>query len=111
MRRGDRCFFYHSNIGLEIVGIVEVVREAYPDPTAEKGPWVCVDVVARQALPTPVTLKQIKATPALAEMPLVASFRLSVQPVPKPDWDLVCAMGGLDEGKPTPRGRRSKSTS
>lgn len=95
MRRGDFCFFYHSNIGLEIVGIVEVVREAYPDPTAEKGPWVCVDMVAREALPVPVSLKTIKATPALAEMPLITSFRLSVQPVPEEHWRLVCQMGGL----------------
>jgi predicted RNA-binding protein with PUA-like domain len=96
MKRGDRGFFYHSNEGLEIVGLVEVVREAYPDPTADPGsPWVVVDVAAREALPTPVPLAAIKAEPRLAEMALVRMSRLSVQPVTDAEWALVCAMGGL----------------
>ncbi|MGL5114657.1 MAG: EVE domain-containing protein [Beijerinckiaceae bacterium] len=96
MRVGDRGFFYHSNEGLEIVGIVEVIREAYPDPTAEPGePWVVVDLKAVEAFPRPVSLKEIKATPALAKMSLVASMRLSVQPVTDEEWALVRRMGGF----------------
>lgn len=96
MRLGDRGFFYHSNEGLEIVGIVEVIREAYPDPTAEPGePWVVVDLKAVQALPRPVSLAEVKATPALAKMSLVTSMRLSVQPVTDEEWALVCKMGGM----------------
>jgi predicted RNA-binding protein with PUA-like domain len=96
MRIGDQGFFYHSNEGLEIVGIVEVIREAYPDPTAEPGsPWVVVDVKAMKPLPRPVSLAEVKATPALAGMSLVTSMRLSVQPVTEAEWGLVCKMGGL----------------
>jgi predicted RNA-binding protein with PUA-like domain len=96
MKKGDQGFFYHSNEGLEIVGIVEVIREAYPDPAAEAGePWVLVDVKAVQALPKPVSLKQVKATPALAKMSLVTSMRLSVQPVTAAEWEMVCKMGGV----------------
>ncbi|MGL4729584.1 MAG: EVE domain-containing protein [Bosea sp. (in: a-proteobacteria)] len=96
MRLGDQGFFYHSNEGLEIVGIVEVIREAYPDPTAEPGdPWVVVDLKAAKALPRAVSLAEIKATPALAKMSLVTSMRLSVQPVTVEEWALVCKMGGL----------------
>jgi predicted RNA-binding protein with PUA-like domain len=96
MKKGDQGFFYHSNEGLEIVGIVEVIREAYPDPAAEPGePWVLVDVKAVKALPQPVSLKQVKATPALAKMSLVTSMRLSVQPVTEAEWQMVCRMGGV----------------
>ena len=96
MKRGDRGFFYHSNEGKEIVGIVEVIREAYPDPTAEAGePWVVVDVKAVKPLKTPVTLAQVKAEPRLAKMSLVTSMRLSVQPVTDAEWDLILEMGGL----------------
>jgi predicted RNA-binding protein with PUA-like domain len=96
MRNGDQGFFYHSNEGLEIVGIVEVIREAYPDPTAEPGePWVVVDLKAVKAMPKPVSLQQVKATPALAKMSLVTSMRLSVQPVTDQEWALICKMGGL----------------
>jgi predicted RNA-binding protein with PUA-like domain len=95
MRKGDQGFFYHSNEGLEIVGIVEVIREAYPDPTAEAGePWVVVDLKAVKPLPKPVSLQQVKATPALAKMSLVTSMRLSVQPVTDQEWALICKMGG-----------------
>ena len=75
MRRGDRAFFYHSNIGKEIVGVVEVVREAYPDPTDASERWVCVDVSAVGPMPQPVTLAAIKADPALADIALVAACR------------------------------------
>jgi predicted RNA-binding protein with PUA-like domain len=96
MRLGDSGFFYHSNDGKEIVGIVEVIREAYPDPSAEPGsPWVMVDVKAVAPLPKPVTLMQVKSEPRLAQMALVKSMRLSVQPVTEVEWDIVCAMAGL----------------
>ncbi|MGL4437750.1 MAG: EVE domain-containing protein [Bosea sp. (in: a-proteobacteria)] len=96
MRLGDQGFFYHSNEGLEIVGIVEVIREAYPDPTAGPGePWVVVDVKALKPFPRPVSLAEVKATSALAKMSLVTSMRLSVQPVTDDEWTLVCKLGGL----------------
>jgi predicted RNA-binding protein with PUA-like domain len=96
MKKGDRGFFYHSNIGKEIVGIVEIVREHFPDPTAEAGsPWVVVQVRAVEAMPQPVTLAAIKAEPKLANMALLKQSRLSVQPVTEAEWALVCRMGGL----------------
>ncbi|WP_428378079.1 EVE domain-containing protein [Lichenicoccus sp.] len=94
MRRNDRAFFYHSNLGREIVGVVEVVREAYPDPTREAGDWVCVDMQAISAFPKPVTLAQIKAESALADIALVRQSRLSVVPVGAEHWRLLCRMGG-----------------
>ena len=95
MRKGDLAFFYHSNIGKEIVGVVEVVREAYPDPTAESGPWVCVDLKARAPFPRPVTLVTIKADKALADMALVRLSRLSVGGVSPAEWAHICKLGGL----------------
>ena len=89
MRLGDQAFFYHSNTGKAVVGVVEVVREAYPDPTAEAGPWVCVDLRALHPLPAPVTLQQIKAHPELTEMALRKLSRLSVSPVREHEWDHV----------------------
>ncbi|ACI52668.1 protein of unknown function DUF55 [Gluconacetobacter diazotrophicus PA1 5] len=94
MARGDRAFFYHSNIGKEIVGVVEIVREAYPDPTAESGAWVCVDVRAVGPMPHPVTLAAIKADPDLADLALVRQSRLSVVPVSDTQWGHLCRMGG-----------------
>jgi predicted RNA-binding protein with PUA-like domain len=95
MKKGDRGFFYHSNEGKEIVGIVEVIREAYPDHTAEPGsPWVMVDIRAVKPLKRPVTLAQVKAEPRLAKMALVTSMRLSVQPVTDAEWAVVLEMGG-----------------
>ena len=95
MQLGDKGFFYHSNQGLEIVGIVEVCALAHPDSSTDDPRWDCVDIRAVRALPKPVTLKQVKATPDLAQMSLVTSMRLSVQPVTQAEWDLVCKMGGL----------------
>jgi predicted RNA-binding protein with PUA-like domain len=95
MKKGDRAFFYHSNVGKEIVGIVEVIKEAYPDPTAKGEPWVVVDVKAIEALPKPVTLAAVKAEKKLKDMALVKYGRLSVQPVTDTEWKLVCKMGGL----------------
>lgn len=98
MRRGDLAFFYHSNIGKEVVGIVQVVREAYPDPSiepGEKGDWVCVDMKAVKPLKTPVTLAQLKADPAFAELALIRQSRLSVMPITDEFWAAICALGGV----------------
>jgi predicted RNA-binding protein with PUA-like domain len=97
MRLADRCFFYHSNEGLAVVGIAEVIALAHPDPEDTTGKWECVDVRAVTALPRPVALGDVKANPRLAKMSLVTSFRLSVQPVTAAEWAEVCRMGGLDE--------------
>ena len=94
MRQGDRAFFYHSNQGKEIVGVVEVAREAYPDPTADKGDWVCVDMKAVGPMPKPITLAAVKADPALADLALVRQSRLSVQPVSDVHWTYLCKLGG-----------------
>ena len=94
MRVGDRAFFYHSNIGKEIVGVVEVAREAYPDPTAEGGDWVCVDMRAVGPMPVPVTLARIKADPALEGLLLIRQSRLSVVPVSEAHWAHICRLGG-----------------
>ena len=95
MKKGDQAFFYHSNEGKEVVGIVEVIKEHYPDPEDESGKFVMVDFKAVKPLKVPVTLAQVKATPALAKMSLVTSMRLSVQPVTDAEWKLVCKIGGL----------------
>lgn len=95
MRCGDQAFFYHSNTGRAVVGIVTVVREAYPDPTDPTGRFVCVDVTADRALPHPVTLAEIKTRPDLAAMALLKQARLSVMPVTEAAWAAVCRMGGL----------------
>ena len=81
MKKGDRAFYYHSNEGKDIVGIAEVIREAYPDPTDKTGKFVCVDIKADKPLKTPVTMAAIKADKRLADMALVKYSRLSVQPV------------------------------
>ncbi|MFT8718975.1 EVE domain-containing protein [Acetobacter sp.] len=94
MKKGDLAFFYHSNQGREIVGVVEIAREAYPDPTAESGPWVCVDVKAVGPMPRAVTLAEMKATPDLADLALIRQSRLSVVPVSAEHWKRVCEMGG-----------------
>ena len=94
MAKGDLAFFYHSNVGKQIVGIVEVQREAYPDPTATSGNWVCVDMKSVRPLPKPVTLLAIKADPEFADSLLVRRSRLSVMPISKPHWDKICRMGG-----------------
>ena len=95
MKKGDLAFFYHSNVGKEIVGIAEVVRESYPDSTAKAGePWVVVDFPAREPLQTPVTLDAIKREPKLKDMALVKLSRLSARPVTAAEWKIVCKMGG-----------------
>jgi predicted RNA-binding protein with PUA-like domain len=95
MQLGDLCFFYHSNEGKEVVGICEVIALAHPDPTDDTGKWQCVDVRAVEPMPQPVTLAEVKTNPKLADMALVKSFRLSVQPVTEAEWREVCRMGGL----------------
>ena len=97
MKIGDLGFFYHSNIGKEVVGIVEVCAEIHPDSTTDDPRWECVDVKAVRDLPKPVTLADVKAEPQLAQMSLVTSMRLSVQPVTEDEWKRVCEMGGLAE--------------
>lgn len=92
MTIGDRAFFYHSNEGKEIVGIVEVVGEYHPDPTDESGKFGMVDFKAVEPVKNPVTLAQIKDTPALKDMALLKQSRLSVSPVTKQEWDLILKM-------------------
>ncbi len=96
MEIGDRGFFYHSNIGKEIVGIVEVIATSHPDSTTDDERWDCVDIKAIKPLKTPVTLEMVKADERLQDMALVKSMRLSVQPVTEDEWEIVCALGGLD---------------
>ena len=96
MKIGDLGFFYHSNIGKEVVGVCEVSALSHPDLTDDTGKWECVDVRAVRGLPTPVTLVAAKHNPRLAEMALVTSTRLSVQPVTPAEWAEVCRMAGLD---------------
>jgi predicted RNA-binding protein with PUA-like domain len=95
MKKGDLAFFYHSNDGKAIVGISEVVREAYPDPTDKTGAFVSVDLKAVEPVKVPVTLAAAKAEPKLAEMVLVNNSRLSVQPVTAEEWKLIRKMAGL----------------
>jgi len=94
MRLGDRAFFYHSNTDKAVVGVVEVVREAYPDATAESGDWVCVDMRAVAPMPRPVSLAAMKADAALAGIELVRQSRLSVVPISPPHWAHICKLGG-----------------
>ena len=95
MKKGDLGFFYHSGEEKAVVGIVEVIGEYRPDPTDEKGIFGLVIVKAVKDMPKPVTLAECKANPKLAEMSLVTSFRLSVQPVREAEWKEVCKMSGL----------------
>jgi predicted RNA-binding protein with PUA-like domain len=95
MKKGDELFFYHSNKGMEIVGIGAVAREAYPDPTADDGDWAAVDVKAVKKLQKAVSLEQIKKEKKLANMALVRIGRLSVQPVADEEWNLILKMGGM----------------
>jgi len=95
MKKGDHAFFYHTGDEKQIVGIVEVVKEAYPDPTDEKGVFKTLDVKAVKPVPKPVTLAAIKAEPKLKDMALVKYSRLSVQPVTSEQWKIVSHMAGL----------------
>lgn len=98
MKIGDRAFFYHSNVGKDIVGIVEVVKEYYPDHTDPKGRFGMVDFKAIEAVPAPITLKEIKETPELADMALIRQSRLSVCPVTDTEWDFILEMSKKKAG-------------
>ncbi|MCB2014036.1 MAG: EVE domain-containing protein [Sphingobium sp.] len=95
MKKGDRALFYHSNIGLEVVGVVEIVGEASPDSTDETGRWIAVDVETREKFRHPVTLKAMKADPKLADMAMIRQSRLSVSPVTKAEFNHIIKLGGL----------------
>lgn len=95
MKKGDRALFYHSNIGLEVVGIMEIVEEAAPDSTDETGRWIAVHVSPVEKLPQPVTLKTMKADPALADMVMIRQSRLSVSPVTPAEYRHILKLGGL----------------
>jgi predicted RNA-binding protein with PUA-like domain len=95
MKVGDLGFFYHSNIGKEIVGIVEVCRESAPDSTTDDPRWDCVTVKALRGLEQPVSLDACKTEPGLENLVLVKNSRLSVQPVSDAEWAIICRMGGL----------------
>mgnify|MGYP003381782086 CR=1 FL=1 len=95
MKIGDLGFFYHSNVGKEVVGIVEVCALSHPDSTTDDARWDCVDIKALRPLKRPVTLEEAKIDPRLAEMALVKNTRLSVQPVTEAEWQVVCALGGI----------------
>jgi len=94
MRKGDKLLYYHSNEGLEIVGIAEVVKEHYQDPTTDETAWVVVDVKPVKRLKNPVSLKQIKAEARLQDMALLRLSRLSVQPVKEEEWKVVMELAG-----------------
>ena len=95
MRQGDLGFFYHSVKEKQIVGLVQIIKEHYPDDSDTKGRFGMVDIMARDTLPVPVTLEQIKADPALAEMALLKQSRLSVAPVRAEEWTHICKLGGI----------------
>jgi predicted RNA-binding protein with PUA-like domain len=95
MKKGERAFFYHSNEGLAVVGIVEISKEYYPDPSDATGKFGMVDVKPVMPLKTPVTLAAIKAEPKLADLQLVRQGRLSVSSVDAASWKLICKMGGV----------------
>lgn len=97
MKKGDRAFVYHTGGEKQVVGVAEIVRESYPDPTDEKGAFLSVDLKAAVPVPKPVTLAAVKVDKKLAGMALVKYGRLSVQPVTEAEWKLVCRMGGLKE--------------
>ena len=92
MKKGDEVFYYHSNDGMEIVGIAKITKEAYQDPTTGDPAWVCVDIKPFKKLKYPVSLKQIKAEKNLQEMALIRISRLSVQPVSPQEWNIILAM-------------------
>lgn len=99
MKIGDRGFFYHSIDEKSVVGIVEVCALVHPDSSTDDERWECVDIKAVCDVPNPVSLADVKASPKLEKMALVANTRLSVQPVTAGEWAIVCRMGGLDPKK------------
>ena len=95
MSKGDLCFFYHSNIGKEIVGIVEVIQTAFPDITDKEKRFVAVQIKFKQKMPEPVSLEMIKKTKELANLSLIKQSRLSVMPIDPKSWKIICKMGKL----------------
>ena len=95
MKKNDKCFFYHSVIEKQIVGIVKIIKEHYLDPTDKSKKFVVVDVMINKTLPNPVTLEKIKKVKRLINLPLIKQSRLSVMPIDKKSWILICKMGGL----------------
>ena len=95
MKKGERVLYYHSNADKAVVGIAEVVKTAYPDPTAESGPWVSPDIRAVEKLKAPVARADAKHDPALKDMVLVNNTRLSVQPVSEAEWKHIAKLGGV----------------
>ena len=93
MKSGDRVLFYHSVVGTAVVGIAEVAKEAYPDPSTSDERWVAVDLIPVKALKRPVTLEDIKAEPSLRDIPLLRQSRLSVQPLTRAAFDAIVALG------------------
>jgi predicted RNA-binding protein with PUA-like domain len=98
MKKGDRCFIYHSVKQKEVVGTAKVIKTAYPDPTTDDERWVAVDIQAEKDMPNPVHLKTIKSDPALSEMLLVRNSRLSVSPVTDAQWKRIIEMGTGEMG-------------
>ena len=95
MKKYDNCFFYHSVNEKQIVGIVEVIKEHYPDPTDKSKRFVAVDIITKLTLPNPVTLEQIKKEKMLSNLLLIKQSRLSVMPIDKKSWHIICKMGGV----------------
>ena len=96
MKKGDLCYFYHSNIGKEIVGIVEVIKTAFPDPTDKENKFVAVKVRFKSKLQIPVTLENIKKTKALENLSLIRQNRLSVMPIDTKSWKIILKMGRIN---------------
>ena len=94
MKKGDEVFFYHSNEGMEIVGIAKVDKESYPDPSIKEGNWLVVDLKPNKKLKKPVSLAEVKADKRLQDMALVRIGRLSVQPVSEKEWGIILEMAG-----------------
>jgi predicted RNA-binding protein with PUA-like domain len=97
MKKGDQVLFYHSNEGLEIVGIAKVAKEAYQDPTTDDEAWVVVDLKPYKRMKKPVSLEQVKADKRLKDMALVRLGRLSVQPVTEDEWNVIMELGGMNK--------------
>ncbi|HMK80097.1 MAG TPA: EVE domain-containing protein [Xanthobacteraceae bacterium] len=97
MKKGEHAFFYHTGDEKQVVGIVEIIKEAYKDPTDEKGVFYCVDTRAVKPFPKPVTLATVKADPKLKSMKLAREPRLSVQPVTDAEWAHICKLGGVKD--------------
>lgn len=97
MKQGDRALFYHSNIGLQVVGVMEIVEEAAPDSTDETGRWIAVHVAPLEKVPHPVTLKTMKADPALADMAMIRQSRLSVSPLTAAEYRHILELAGMSD--------------